>query len=410
MEILSVNIPSHRPTLSAEIRSDRPVIAADLEELRYLVFQGMKGADGESAYDLAVALGFEGSEQAWLESLAGADGKNYGIVVDGSTDHVLELKSLEIETAAVTSVNGKSGAVTLGASDVGALPDSTEIPNVPEDAVRLEILAYTAGSAARMMMRLYDLQKYLRKNVKLWAHVTLTRQTQPTLDVQTFDADLVVSDLDFDQCRVKLLIAWDGAWHEVSLSAKNQMTAPMTGTFSTVILPSAMDAAPTAGSENPVTSGGVYTALQSLQSVGWEQIQTGTGGDLSFVAGNNLSEIDHVEAYCCAALGLVRLMIRGKAVSSPAVNMAGNVRFEILFGPSSRYRPKVTPMSSAPDWGTGLAVLSGAANSISFPCNVALWSNLQIFGDAGSDAIDGGEEVFITGFYYTEDIPAGGDS
>lgn len=31
----------------------------------------------------------------------------------------------------VSSVNGKSGAVTLGASDVGALPDSTVIPTVP---------------------------------------------------------------------------------------------------------------------------------------------------------------------------------------------------------------------------------------------------------------------------------------
>ena len=36
-----------------------------------------------------------------------------------------------LQSAPVTSVNNKTGAVNLSASDVGALPDSTEIPTVP---------------------------------------------------------------------------------------------------------------------------------------------------------------------------------------------------------------------------------------------------------------------------------------
>lgn len=95
------------PEISVDIESKRPVIAANLEELRYLVFHGMTGDTGQSAYELAVELGFAGTEQDWINSLHGAngtdgkdgkdgaDGKNYGIVVDGSTDNVLELKAVE---------------------------------------------------------------------------------------------------------------------------------------------------------------------------------------------------------------------------------------------------------------------------------------------------------------------------
>ena len=93
--------------LTANIETGRPVIAANLEELRYLVFHGMTGDAGQSAYDLAVELGFEGTEAQWLASLKGADGKNYGIVVDGSADNILELKSVETD-------GGQGGALSDG--------------------------------------------------------------------------------------------------------------------------------------------------------------------------------------------------------------------------------------------------------------------------------------------------------
>ena len=37
------------------------------------------------------------------------------------------------ENNEVTSVNGKKGAVTLSAEDVGALPDDIKIPEIPEN-------------------------------------------------------------------------------------------------------------------------------------------------------------------------------------------------------------------------------------------------------------------------------------
>ena len=65
-------------TIHAEISTKKPVVVANLTELRYLVFQGMIGETGQSAYELAVELGFEGTEEAWLDSLKGDRGVTLG--------------------------------------------------------------------------------------------------------------------------------------------------------------------------------------------------------------------------------------------------------------------------------------------------------------------------------------------
>lgn len=49
-------------------------IAATLSDLRYLVFQGLKGDTGDSAYEEAVAHGFVGTEAEWIASLKGEKG------------------------------------------------------------------------------------------------------------------------------------------------------------------------------------------------------------------------------------------------------------------------------------------------------------------------------------------------
>ncbi|MBJ6623629.1 hypothetical protein [Streptomyces sp. DHE17-7] len=98
---------------------------------------GERGADGLSAYAVAVTEGFAGTEAEWLESLigpegpqgpAGADGAGAGTVTavnsvepDGSGNVTLTAASV----GAVASVNGKTGqSVTLAAADVGALATS----------------------------------------------------------------------------------------------------------------------------------------------------------------------------------------------------------------------------------------------------------------------------------------------
>ncbi len=45
---------------------------------------GSGGADGKSAYEIAVDNGFDGTEEEWLESLKGADGKDGRDGVNGT--------------------------------------------------------------------------------------------------------------------------------------------------------------------------------------------------------------------------------------------------------------------------------------------------------------------------------------
>jgi hypothetical protein len=66
---------------------------------------------GDSAYEIAVKNGFEGSESDWLNSLIG-----------GSEEHVKEVIDKFLEdnpiSETIKSVNGKTGNVILTADDV----------------------------------------------------------------------------------------------------------------------------------------------------------------------------------------------------------------------------------------------------------------------------------------------------
>lgn len=58
--------------ISSEISDEQ--IATAIEE--YIAQNSIEGADGKSAYEIAVDNDFEGTEEEWLESLKGADGKD----------------------------------------------------------------------------------------------------------------------------------------------------------------------------------------------------------------------------------------------------------------------------------------------------------------------------------------------
>lgn len=71
------------------------------------------GADGKSAYEIAVEHGFEGSEDDWLKSLKGADGKNG---VDGKTpkkgtDYFTEADIAEITNKVIANLPKYNGEV-----------------------------------------------------------------------------------------------------------------------------------------------------------------------------------------------------------------------------------------------------------------------------------------------------------
>lgn len=67
-----------------------------------------------------------------------------------------------LQTAPVTSVNGKTGAVTLTASDVNALPDSTVIPTVPAMATDLYMSDWASGKTVDAAVLKADFQSALQ--------------------------------------------------------------------------------------------------------------------------------------------------------------------------------------------------------------------------------------------------------
>ncbi|MFC8491794.1 hypothetical protein ACFUJU_13525 [Streptomyces sp. NPDC057235] len=103
---------------------------------------GSVNADGKSAYDLAVAQGFEGSVIEWLASLVGPQGLHGDDGTPGASAYELALANGYAGTEAewlaslvgpkgddgddatnlVVSVNDKQGVVTLGPADVEADP------------------------------------------------------------------------------------------------------------------------------------------------------------------------------------------------------------------------------------------------------------------------------------------------
>lgn len=74
--------------------------------------QGIQGADGRSAYEVAVANGFQGNEQEWLESLQGRDGRDG---VGGGTD-VAAGRNIQVE-------DNEDGTRSVHLSDVVELSE-----------------------------------------------------------------------------------------------------------------------------------------------------------------------------------------------------------------------------------------------------------------------------------------------
>jgi hypothetical protein len=100
--------------------------------------QGEQGPAGESAYDIAVANGFVGTEEEWLESLqgpAGADGTgsvdsvngDSGPAVSLTTDDIPEGTPKYVTAADLTKLSNLSGTNT-GDQDLSTLvPKTTEV-------------------------------------------------------------------------------------------------------------------------------------------------------------------------------------------------------------------------------------------------------------------------------------------
>lgn len=151
-------------TIQVEISSEQPAIAASLSELRYLVFQGMIGPDGKSAYELAVELGFEGTEEEWIASLvgpegpAGAPGTTLGWAVTDDGEGNVEMtypESQEGDTNAVlfvqqtlTPAQQTQARTNIGAASTAAVDNLADnVEEIDADVIALETLADEQASS-----------------------------------------------------------------------------------------------------------------------------------------------------------------------------------------------------------------------------------------------------------------------
>ena len=79
----------------------------------FTVTNGENGANGKSAYEIAVDNGFEGSKQEWLESLNGADG-------NGITSVEITSSNGNVDTYTITFSNGSSSTFTVTNGENGS--------------------------------------------------------------------------------------------------------------------------------------------------------------------------------------------------------------------------------------------------------------------------------------------------
>lgn len=80
---------------------------------------GTPGADGKSAYEIAVANGFSGTETEWLASLKGADGKSaYQIAVENGYEGSEEQWIAEIQNRNAEDISYDDSTTNLGATTI----------------------------------------------------------------------------------------------------------------------------------------------------------------------------------------------------------------------------------------------------------------------------------------------------
>lgn len=232
-----------------------------------------------------------------MNGVDGEDGKGIQSVTVNAQDHLIitytdgttvDAGQIEIHSA-VDSVNGQTGAVVLDAEDVGALPDDTPIPSKTSD------LTNDSGFITKVVNDLvnYYLKSETYSKAEVDDIVTAIKNsrfevvaTLPTTDIKTNVIYLVPKSPSQTSNVKDEYINLDGTtagWEkigdtEIDLSdyvttqALNTALADYTTTADLTTLLAAkqdtltFDNVPTENSNNPVKSGGVYAANQTLMN------------------------------------------------------------------------------------------------------------------------------------------------
>lgn len=242
------------------------------------------GDDHTSAMD--VMNGVDGEDGKGIQSVS-INAQNHLIITytDGTT---VDAGWIEIHSS-VDSVNGQTGAVVLDAEDVGALPDDTPIPSKTSD------LTNDSGFITKVVNDLvnYYLKSETYSKTEVDDIVTAIKNsrfevvaTLPTTDIKTNVIYLVpkspsqTSNVKDEYINLNGTTAgWEKIGDtEIDLSdyvttqALNTALADYTTTADlTTLLAGKQDTltfdnVPTENSNNPVKSGGVYAANQTLMN------------------------------------------------------------------------------------------------------------------------------------------------
>jgi hypothetical protein len=105
---LELNFSESNTDFEMEMSED--VCTFDTEFTETPPSTGGSGADGKSAYEIAVENGFKGTEQEWLESLEGKDGKDGYTPLKG-IDYFTEADKAEMVSAVIAQLPVYAGEV-----------------------------------------------------------------------------------------------------------------------------------------------------------------------------------------------------------------------------------------------------------------------------------------------------------
>lgn len=134
------------PEISVEQTETGGIIFVDEEQINLSNGKnGINGADGKSAYEIAVENGFEGTETEWLDSLRGQDGQNGQ---DGFSPTVSVSEIENGHQVNITDVNGLKQFEVLNGQNGADGQNGSDYVLTEEDKQEIAELVEVSGSYA----------------------------------------------------------------------------------------------------------------------------------------------------------------------------------------------------------------------------------------------------------------------
>ena len=286
---------------------------------------------------------------------------------------------------AVASVNGKTGVVNLTAEDVGALPSSYQAPVTSVNGQTGDVVISGGGSGTTISV-----------------DNTLSNESTNPVQNKVIKAAL---DNKVDKVTGKSLSTNDftntykNALDNLDTTLSNKQDKLTAG--SGIII-----------SNNEISATGSGGSVDGLE---WVPISSGTGGlsgPLLFETGENVDVISYLSAQYCPALKIVKfglLATINERINATPENPQSII---IKFSDSSKYKPSFFIVMDYNATCQGVA--SGRVDTHPVACAIEVWDynennnfTYNLHSEIGTTVISG-SSVYITGFYYTTDIPESG--